>query len=119
LRGRLGVTVTPTWLLYATGGLAFGEIRTNAAFTIPTAVVATSSRATKAGWVLGAGTEWGFAPNWSVKLEYLYIDFGSTSASFSSIAPFVGTFTASSRVTDNIVRVGLNYRFGGPIVAKY
>ena len=110
-RGRLGAAVTPTLLLYGTGGLAVGQIKTNASFTIPTAAVATSFSDTKAGWTVGAGVEWGFSPNWSVKLEYLYIDFGHTDNSFSSIAPFTGSFTASSHVTDNIVRGGINYRF--------
>lgn len=110
-RGRLGATVTPTLLLYATGGLAVGKIETNASFTIPTAAVATSFSDTKAGWTVGAGVEWGFSPNWSVKLEYLYIDFGHTDNSFSSIAPFTGSFTAESHVTDNLVRGGINYRF--------
>jgi outer membrane immunogenic protein len=110
-RGRLGVTVAPTWLLYATGGLAVGEIKTNASFTIPTAAIATGFSDTKAGWTVGAGVEWGFSPNWSAKVEYLYIDFGHINNSFSSLAPFTGNFTANSHVTDNIVRVGVNYRF--------
>lgn len=117
-RARLGVTVMPTWLLYVTGGLVVGEITTNASFTIPTATVATRFSNIKAGWVAGAGTAWALSPNWSFKIEYLYIDFGYINNSFPSIAPFVGTFTGNSHVTDNIVRIGLSYRFGGPVVTN-
>lgn len=110
-RVRLGVVATPTWLFYVTGGLAVGGIRTNASFTIPTAAVASSFSDVKAGWVTGGGFEWALSPNWSFKVEYLYIDFGYINNGVASIPPFVGTFTASSHITDNVVRVGLNYRF--------
>jgi opacity protein-like surface antigen len=114
-RARLGVMATPTWLFYVTGGLVIGEITTNASFTTPTATVASRFSNIKAGFVVGGGTEWALSPNWSFKVEYLYIDFGRIDHSFPSILPFVGTFTASSRITDNIVRVGVSYRFGGPV----
>ena len=61
--------------------------------------------------------------NWTAKLEYLYVDLGTTSGSFVTTIPALGggvlTHNYSSRITDNIVRVGLNYKFGGPVVAKY
>jgi outer membrane immunogenic protein len=110
-RGRLGYIVAPTWLLYATGGLAVGRIKTNTVFVIPTAAAATGFSDTKAGWTIGAGVEWGFAPNWSVKLEYLYLDFGNIDHTFGSIAPFTGSFLTTSHVTDHIARAGINYRF--------
>jgi outer membrane immunogenic protein len=66
--------------------------------------VTVSDSASRAGWTLGGGVEWMFAPKWSTKLEYLYIDTGNTSVTLFG-APFTG------RATDNIVRVGLNYHF--------
>jgi outer membrane immunogenic protein len=61
--------------------------------------------------------------NWTAKLEYLYVDLGRTSGSFATTIPAFGggtlTSTFSSRITDNIVRVGVNYKFGGPAVARY
>jgi outer membrane immunogenic protein len=74
--------------------------------------------------------------NWSIKLEYLYMDlgrFGNATATATTVTnalntPQVGfntvtttTTTAafSTRFTDNILRVGVNYRFGGPVVARY
>jgi outer membrane immunogenic protein len=129
LRGRIGVTPTPTWLLYATGGLAYGEIDTNATFTGATAftggpVIATttavaSSNTTRAGWVVGGGAEWAISGPWSAKLEYLFMDLGTVNTSFAGPGPFT-LVTTSSRITDNIVRVGINYRIGGnPGVARY
>ena len=68
---------------------------------------------------------------WSWKLEYLYMDLGSVGASVVSPracfgAPAFGcgvnlpaTASSSVKFTDNILRVGVNYKFGGPVVAKY
>jgi outer membrane immunogenic protein len=66
------------------------------------------------GWTAGAGVEAQFAGNWSVKLEYLYVDLGKHNIYYvePNIPEQVG-FTA------NLIRVGVNYRFGGPVVAKY
>jgi outer membrane immunogenic protein len=133
LRGRVGVTPADRWLVYGTGGLAFGEIRTDATFTMPAGgglcfapctpapagSAAGSFSQTKAGWVVGGGVEAALGGGWTGKLEYLHMDLGSVSNTFAStVFPFNGTFTVSSRVTDDIVRAGVNYRFGGA-VAKY
>jgi outer membrane immunogenic protein len=50
---------------------------------------------------------------WTTKLEYLYVDLGTVSNNFAGIGAFTPLST-SSHVTDNIVRLGINYRFGGP-----
>ncbi len=64
------------------------------------------------GWNVGGGWEWTFADRWSARVEYLYLDFGSDSASTHSIATAHGTLTVSTNdLTDNIVRAGLNYKF--------
>jgi outer membrane immunogenic protein len=137
LRGRLGVTPSERWFVYVTGGLAYGEVQSDATFSVPPTggaciapapcpppvpnSVAASFRQTKPGWVLGGGIEAALWGNWTGKIEYLHVDLGSTSDSFASplAPPFAGTFIVRSRITDEIVRVGLNYRFGGPLVAKY
>ena len=66
----------------------------------------------KAGWTAGAGIEGAFGGGWSAKLEYLYIDLGKTEHTFGTIGLGV-IATETRRTTDNIVRVGANYRWGG------
>jgi outer membrane immunogenic protein len=125
VRGRAGILVTPRVLLYGTGGLAYGEVRTSESVG-PVGGVATafSNTDTRVGWTAGAGIEGAIGGNWTAKLEYLYVDLGRTSGSFlTTNAAFGGgvlTSNFSSRITDNVLRVGLNYRFGGgPVVARY
>ncbi len=115
LRGRLGVTVTPDVLVYATGGLAFGEIKTSGTLTGATILINTASTGfsnseTNAGWTVGAGLEAHLGGNWTGKVEYLYMDLGSVSGSVTNTAANVRA-AYSSKVTDNIVRAGLNYKF--------
>jgi outer membrane immunogenic protein len=140
VRGRIGPTITPTILLYATGGLAYGQVKafdtvtgTNVTNpggqgvnggTILTPVTASfGNSSTRVGWTVGAGIEGAIGGNWTAKLEYLYIDLGNISGSFVTpvVAPSGNFVTASynSHVTDNVLRVGVNYRWGGPVVAKY
>jgi outer membrane immunogenic protein len=66
------------------------------------------------GWTLGAGVEKKFTPNWSAKLEYLYVDFGTHTY-------FGGTGNAVDvSFHDHIIRGGFNYAFTmGPVVARY
>jgi outer membrane immunogenic protein len=121
VRGRAGVLVTPTVLLYGTGGLAYGEVKSSEAIGLVPSLFSTT--ATHVGWTVGAGIEGAIGGNWTAKLEYLYIDLGRASGSFlTTSAAFAGgviTSNFSSRITDNVLRVGVNYRFGGPVVAKY
>lgn len=128
-RGRLGMAVTPNVLLYATGGAAYGTLDTNvtlASFTpagAPISVVG-SNKDTRFGWTVGAGIEAMFATNWSAKIEYLHVDLGSvTTAAVLSTAPGIGIGAAvNSRVTDDIIRAGINYHFSagpGPVMARY
>jgi opacity protein-like surface antigen len=120
VRSRLGYLVTPTALIYGTGGLAFGEAILNPTYFSPqlTPVLnfgvglngLTGYVDMRLGWAAGAGVEWIFAPRWSGKVEYLHYDlgvantanvgalyYGSSSAAYS--APFNG----------NVVRAGVNY----------
>jgi outer membrane immunogenic protein len=127
-RGRVGFLVTPQWLLYGTGGLAYGE--TKSSFTTtdltsgcqPSATLCANgaSSGVRAGWTAGAGTEAMLAPNWSIKVEYLYVDLGGRSVSTPSFTLPI-TFSSSTAFREQIVRVGLNYHFdwAGPVVARY
>ena len=109
-RGRIGHTVGAmgNWLLYATGGLAVGDVHGW------DSLFPASGSAFRTGWTVGAGVETSFAPHWTAKLEYLYVDLGKSRLFYvlPGIPETVG-------FTTNIVRVGVNYSFGGPVVAKY
>jgi outer membrane immunogenic protein len=121
-RGRVGILATPKVLFYATGGLAYGDVNTSE--TIGAAAFGFSNTDLRVGYTVGAGVEGAIGGNWTARLEYLYVDLGRTTGSFATTIPALGggTLTSfySSHITDNVLRVGLNYKFtGGPVVAKY
>ena len=111
VRGRVGVLATPTWLFYVTGGLAYGGINSNETFTVGAAhqrqqLQHHPGRLDR--WA--AASKASLGNNWSAKLEYLYMDFGTFNSAFAGVAPFT-PIALSTHVTDNIVRVGVNYHF--------
>jgi outer membrane immunogenic protein len=112
-RGRLGYAVN-NLLFYGTGGYAAAGIEAGVKDGASNILLA-SATSTRSGWTAGGGFEWGFAPNWSAKFEWLYMKFES--------APFNTVVAEGPRssvpLDDNVVRAGINYRFGGPVVAKY
>jgi outer membrane immunogenic protein len=79
---------------------------------ISSGAFAFSQSKTKTGWTAGAGVEGALAGNWTWKVECLYLDLGSENGSVAD--NFGGTVSWNTKFTDNIVRAGLNYRFGGP-----
>ncbi len=132
LRARVGVLVVPSFLLYATGGLAYGGVKsdttiaqsvTNTKNPPPSTLTSGSFSGTRVGYVVGGGGEWMLSSNWSAKLEYLHYDLGSATYATGGLANDVGptslegsgtaAVATSSKVrfNDNIVRVGVNYHF--------
>jgi outer membrane immunogenic protein len=93
VRGRGGYAFS-NLLIYGTLGLSFGELRAN--------TFGLSESHTNIGWTAGVGAEFGFAPNWSAKIEYLYVDLANSN--------FVIT-GASHGLSFGTVRAGVNYRF--------
>ena len=63
------------------------------------------------GWTVGAGVEWRFAPQWSVKAEYLYVDLGNISSTINYNYGPSSSLTSTYNERDNIVRAGINYKF--------
>jgi outer membrane immunogenic protein len=124
VRGRLGFAAN-NLLLYVTGGLAFGDIDASTVTTsaVPGIGVVTwagSASDTQVGWTIGGGLEWGLGSNWSVKGEYLYYDLGDVTVT-GVAAGLIPTIVTNVDNTGHILRLGLNYRFGGaaPVVARY
>jgi outer membrane immunogenic protein len=113
LRGRVGFT-SDRWLIYATGGLAVGEARSNFTFTenqFVNVALTVQDSVVKAGWTVGAGVEAMLGNNWSVKAEYLYIDLGSHTVTAINPTGFgPSTFVQSYSIHDNIVRLGANLK---------
>jgi len=115
VRGRLGYAWDRT-MIYATGGLAYGQIENAAVFNNAANAVqfAGSTRNTKTGYTVGGGIEHAWMANWTVKAEYLYYDLGRNDVTVAAI-PGVGTgaYISSFKNDGHIVRAGLNYKFGG------
>lgn len=114
VRGRIGYTFDRT-LVYATGGLAFGHLKSSVSIA-PAApggsVLAGSEDRWRTGWTVGGGLEHMFAPNWSLKGEYLYYDLGTSDIGLVTIAGAPNeTGTLSYKSTGHIIRAGLNYHF--------
>lgn len=120
VRGRLGVLAANNLLLYSTGGVAFGNVKTTLTATnaapggcgrgLPYCTNGASATSS-IGWVLGGGAEYALTSAWTVKAEYLHLDFGSKSMTAFDINEPGGTITATARVSADIVRLGLNYKF--------
>jgi outer membrane immunogenic protein len=141
VRGRLGYLVTPTFLIFGDGGLAYGGVNSSVgifgAETPPAGpnngqwFTAGKISNTEVGWTAGGGVEWMFLPNWSAKVEYLYYDLGRVTFSdgvasqiFPPATPYWTAFPHSSEhFNGNVVRAGINYHFNwgapAPVVAKY
>jgi outer membrane immunogenic protein len=74
----------------------------------------TSVDVNPSGWAAGGGVEWAFLPNWTVRAEYLHLQFDAVTEDRSKSAAFPGLFITahvSSNVGIDIARVGLNYQF--------
>jgi outer membrane immunogenic protein len=96
VRGRAGYAFNNI-LFYGTGGLAFGDLRGE--------TFGLSESHTTAGWTAGVGAEFGFARNWSAKVEYLYVDLANSAFSITGV---------SNGYRFGTVRVGVNYHFWSP-----
>ncbi|MBY6240237.1 outer membrane protein [Methylosinus sp. Sm6] len=132
VRGRIGLLATPTLLLYATGGLAYGDVGSSVSISQANLPFAPSFASfgrysdLRVGWTAGGGLEWLLAPKWSVKLEYLYYDLGSVNYALSTLS-FPGFYAstpfAKTRFDGHVARIGLNYHFNwsepAPVMAKY
>ena len=117
VRGRLGYVFDRT-LIYATGGFAYGDVRNsvnlfgtagNLQFTGSTSNIET-------GYTVGGGIEHAFAPNWTVKGEYLFYDLGRNTVNVAIVPGAVGAggtgYNSTFSNDGHIGRIGVNYKFG-------
>jgi len=108
INGRVGFSFGNA-LVYAIGGVAFSDTKFwNGASSWTNSDV---------GYDIGGGLEYAFTPNWTVRAEYRYYDFGKVTKTPAVPAPSFGF-----QKTDNTVRVGVAYKFGAPevpVIAKY
>jgi len=104
VRGRIGYTSGP-WLAYATGGLAYAGERF---LSSPAVGDEEKDIHRRLGWAAGAGLEYGFAPHWSVRLEYLYSQFERANIRFPLGAQYNSTLDFQQ------LRIGLNRKVDWP-----
>ncbi len=111
VRGRFGYAGGP-WLVYVTGGGAWGGIDYTAGPNIGGVYSPIQFSHTSSGWTVGGGFEYAFTPNWSARFEYLYYDLDGASIRNPVItAPGLATTETWDRNKINVVRVGVNYKF--------
>jgi len=106
-RLRLGIAPADRVLVYVTGGVALGHVKYSSA---QAGLFADRESVVQTGWVVGAGSEWAFFQNWSVKGEFLHYDLGSHTLNANALT--IAPSTVSNKFEDagNIIRVGFNYR---------
>jgi len=114
-RGRLGWTIWDKTMVYVTGGAAWAKIDSSLwviGNQIATGIQQTNTRS---GWTVGGGLEYALGYGWSVKGEFLYVDFGDwNTLNCVAVGPGcpTGTITnVNANLKDYVWRAGMNYRF--------
>jgi outer membrane immunogenic protein len=117
-RSRLGLAVGSNVLLYGTSGLAVTElgVRNSLSSTVSLAQGAANDSGRLVGWTVGGGAEWALNRHWSLRAEYLYLDFGKVTVNApvntpGSLFPDNNNLATTVDLTAQIVRGGLNYKF--------
>jgi outer membrane immunogenic protein len=137
--GRIGYAVnfdSIAGLFYLKGGAAFvnydspafnGQLTACSAFdptkgvctgtAVGSAVTFNSPSANQFGWTIGVGTEWAVMDNWSVFGEWDYMNFGTRNLTFTD--PNLGSTQVSVKQQINVLKLGINYRFGNSLPQQY
>ena len=111
LRGRVGYA-WDRFMVYGTAGVALAQVEAQDLG----ALTSGSETKTMVGFAGGAGIEYAFLNNWSVKAEYIYVDLGS--ATFLQNSDPLGLPHEVS-LTNQLFRVGVNYKFGSPLMSRF
>jgi outer membrane immunogenic protein len=125
--GQIGYSfngwATNSMLVYVKGGAAVVDDRYNGIFPAVGGVVFDTTHGTRWGGAVGAGVEMGFAPGWSVAIEYDHLFMGTNNNTFNFVAPFGAISSRNDGIRQDIdmatVRVNYTFNWGGPLVAKY
>jgi outer membrane immunogenic protein len=112
IRGRVGWAFG-RGLLYGTGGAAFASIRDQYTGLEPNGFT-TNITDSRVGWTAGVGWEYAFTGNWIGRIEYRHSDFGSATNGVTFCAT-CGAANETHATTEDAVRVGISYKFGGPV----
>jgi outer membrane immunogenic protein len=108
-RGRLGYTIFPNWLLYGTGGVAYGDIRATVSPATTPAIAITGGQAgTGTGWAGGGGVELMLMRNWTARVEYLHMDIGSFTCQPGNCDP---VRSANVNFKTDMIRFGTAVKF--------
>lgn len=107
-RVRVGYLPTERFMLYATGGVAYGQVKTYGSISGGGETVGFSNSKTRVGYTVGAGAEYAFTDHWTLKSEYLYTDLGKTKFTLPSDGVDVNV---TSKTPFHTIRVGVNYKF--------
>jgi outer membrane immunogenic protein len=106
-------------MMYVTGGLAVGGVRNRWGYTdtFPALVYQFADDETRVGWTAGGGFEHRFTPNWSARIEGLYVDLGRSKTVAVTGAPGsggtnFGTYRSRWENTAIVARAGLTYHWG-------
>jgi len=115
-RARLGFLPWQDLMVYATGGAAFAEVKSNTTSGSNSwwgsYAYDSSSSDWKVGWTAGGGAEYALDRNWSIKAEYLYVDIGLRKNCYSySGFGYASSSCDTAKLGEHIVRAGLNYKF--------
>jgi outer membrane immunogenic protein len=104
--GRIGAAFDRL-LVYGKGGVAFANDESS--INLVSSGLSASTTFTRTGWTAGAGLEYALAQNWTAKIEYDYLGFGSESLDFGT-ATLPTNPSASLNVQE--VKAGINFKFG-------
>ncbi len=114
---RVGMLLNPQWLIYGTGGVALADLSASFSYTdYYPGHESASTHKTELGYVAGIGSEVALNAKWSLKAEYLHLNFANISTTSDNLTrgsqQFTGTpFSHSADLTSDVIRIGLNYKF--------
>ena len=120
LTGQVGYSWNNV-LWYVKGGAAVTRAKYQGIITGDLNLLLDGANVTRWGGAVGTGLEYGFTPNWSFAVEYDHLFMGSSNVSTIGIGDLVGQVMRAEKINQDVdlVTARVNYRFGGPVVAKY